>query len=236
MASIEQHLESLRKMLDLDVKRVLGIGAEAFLVEGELSGLHVVVKYRAFKDYRDPLLDVELRRQRTSLEAKLLCKAAEAGTRVPDVIYVDAEEGILVLSYVHGIRMKELLEVLRSGVAGYIHELGSMIGKLHEHGIIHGDLTTSNVVLSRGEVYLIDFGLGFFSRRVEDAGVDLHLFKRALESTHPSLLTKLYAEFVNGYREVRGEEKAQEVLRKAEEIRLRGRYVSERRLKAFWRE
>ncbi|MEM0494755.1 MAG: Kae1-associated kinase Bud32 [Thermofilum sp.] len=235
MASVEPYLKVLQEMLDLKVRRVLGIGAEALLVEGDLNGLRVVVKYRVPKEYRDPALDTQLRRQRTSLEAKLLCKAAEAGVRVPDVVYVDGEEGVLVLSYVQGTRMKELIDRAHERVAGYARELGLMVGRLHEHGIIHGDLTTSNVVISGDSVYLIDFGLGFFSKRVEDAGVDLHLFRRALESTHPGLVGLLYAEFVNGYREAREGERAEEVLRKAEEIRLRGRYVSERRLKAFWK-
>lgn len=234
MASIEHHLKFLRDSLDLNTRKVLGVGAEALLVEGELSGLRVVVKYRVPKDYRDPRLDAQLRRQRTSLEARLLCKAAEAGVRVPDVIYVDAEEGVLVLSYIQGVRIKEIIEKTSDHISSYVRELGSMVGKLHEHGIIHGDLTTSNAVLSGGNVYLIDFGLGFFSKRVEDAGVDLHLFKRALESTHPSLVSVLYAEFVRGYKEAR-REGAEEVVRKAEEIRLRGRYVSERRLRAFWK-
>lgn len=237
MAALDYYLKELQRKFDLGIIRILGIGAEAVLVQGEWSGLHVVVKYRVPKDYRHPELDAQLRKQRTALEAKLLCRAVEADVRVPDVVYVDPKEGVLVLSYIRGVRLKELLGNLSERAAGYVKEIGSMVGRLHEHGIVHGDLTTSNVLISEGgDLYIIDFGLGFFSRRVEDAGVDLHLFRRALESTHPGLVARLYTEFVSGYKAARGEEKADVVLKKAEEIRLRGRYVSERRLKTFWRE
>ena len=234
MAAVAKHLESLQETLGLRVRRVLGMGAEALLVEGELSGMRVVAKFRVPKEYRDPTLDARLRKQRTALEAKLLCSAAEVGVNVPDVIYVDPDAGVLILSYVEGTRVKELIEARGESAAWAIRVAGLMAGVLHEAGIVHGDLTTSNMICAGRKVYFIDFGLGFFSNRVEDAGVDVHLFRRALESTHPSLAAKLYSEFAEGYSEARGKASAESVLRKVEEIRLRGRYVSQRRLRAFW--
>ncbi|MFZ8854660.1 MAG: Kae1-associated kinase Bud32 [Thermofilaceae archaeon] len=227
------YLDLLGRIAGLEASRVIGVGAEALLIEGYLGGLHVVAKYRVPKVYRAEQLDARLRRSRTALEAKLLGRAAAAGVNVPHVIYVDAEEGLLVLTYIEGERMKELLQRGCEDAEKLAGEIGYMVGVLHNEGIIHGDLTTSNIIVRGGRPYIIDFGLGFFSHRTEDAGVDLHLFKRALESTHPSLVEGIFSRFIEGYRSARGIV-AEEVLRKVEEIRMRGRYVAQRRRKLFW--
>lgn len=236
MAEVGSYNESiayLKSLVGFEALRVIGVGAEAILVEGYLCRLHVVAKYRVPKVYRAEQLDNLLRKTRTVLEAKLLGRAAMAGVNVPHVVYVDAEEGLLVLTYVEGERMKELLQDYREDLRRLAREVGYMVGLLHNEGIIHGDLTTSNIIVLRGRPYIIDFGLGFLSRRIEDAGVDLHLFKRALESTHPSLVEEVFSSFAEGYRLARGSV-AEEVLRKVEEIRMRGRYVAQRRRKLFW--
>jgi len=228
-----EHLGFLKGIAGFEALRVMGVGAEAILVEGYLSGLHVVAKYRVPKAYRAERLDTLLRKTRTALEAKLLGRAAAAGVNVPHIVYVDAEEGLLVLTYVEGERMKELLQDSCEDAGRFASEVGYMVGVLHNEGIIHGDLTTSNIIVHKGQPYLIDFGLGFFSHRLEDAGVDLHLFKRALESTHPSLVEEIFSRFVEGYQRARGPI-AEEVLKKVEEIRMRGRYIAKRRQKLFW--
>jgi len=227
------YLSLLKSIAGLEGLRIIGVGAEAMLVEGYLGGLHIVAKYRVPKIYRAEQLDARLRKARTALEAKLLGRAAAAGINVPHVVYVDVEEGLLVLTYIEGERMKELLQSGCKDVGRLASEIGRMVGILHNEGIIHGDLTTSNIIVRGGRPYIIDFGLGFFSYRVEDAGVDLHLFKRALESTHPGLVEDIFSSFAEGYRSARGHV-AEEVLRKVEEIRMRGRYVAQRRRKLFW--
>jgi TP53 regulating kinase and related kinases len=68
--------------------------------------------------------------------------------------------------------------------------IGTSVGGLHASGVVHGDLTTSNLILrdkGRGEmdVVVIDFGLGSVSASEEDMAVDLYVLERAFASTHP---------------------------------------------------
>ena len=78
-------------------------------------------------------------------------------------------------------------------------QLGGDVAKLHEKDIIHGDLTTSNTILKGEKVFIIDFGLGFVSVRIEDKAVDLHLIKQALEAKHFQNWEGLFDSFVKGY-------------------------------------
>ena len=67
--------------------------------------------------------------------------------------------------------------------------IGKSVGALHASGVVHGDLTTSNLILRGTEeekdVVLIDFGLGSVSSSEEDMAVDLYVLERAFASTHP---------------------------------------------------
>ncbi|HDN63034.1 MAG TPA: Kae1-associated serine/threonine protein kinase, partial [Candidatus Bathyarchaeota archaeon] len=107
-------------------------------------------------------------------------------------------------------------------------EVGRMIGAMHSNGLIHGDLTTSNIILDEGRIYFIDFGLSEVSEELEKRGVDLYLMRRALESTHHLRSDEYFREVLLGYSEVVGEQETKRVLSKIEEIAKRGRYVSER--------
>jgi TP53 regulating kinase-like protein len=109
-------------------------------------------------------------------------------------------------------------------------KIGELVGKLHRCGIIHGDLTTSNMILSPDEkVFFVDFGLGEKTRELEARGVDLHLMKRALQSAHFRFATECFDAVSKGYFSVLGCEVGKSVLDKVREIEKRGRYVSERR-------
>ena len=104
-----------------------------------------------------------------------------------------------------------------------------MIGRLHEHGIIHGDLTTSNMILTpQDKIVFVDFGLSERSKELEPKGVDLHLMKRALHSTHYEHAKECFKAVMDGYGEEVGKEKAKRIDAKIREIERRGRYVSER--------
>ncbi len=209
----------------------LALGAEAVLVSGYLGGERVVVKYRLKKRYRVAELDERLRSGRTALEARVLARAAEAGVPVPAVVYVSPEDFLLVMEHVEGARLKEL--VGRGDIENVFRELGASVARLHLAGIVHGDLTTSNVVVTGRGPVLIDFGLAAFSRSLEERAVDLHLLLRALESTHPSLAQKLFESFLQGYAAVAGEDMVSRLKERLEDIRMRGRFVEERR-KSVW--
>ncbi|MEM4719744.1 MAG: phosphotransferase, partial [Candidatus Pacearchaeota archaeon] len=100
--------------------------------------------------------------------------------------------------------------------------VGQIIAKLHKEDIIHDDLTTSNMILKEDKIYVIDFGLSFISKRIEDKAVDLHLIKQSLEAKHWRNFKNLFEWLVKSYKE--NYEKAQEVLERLKKVEKRGRY------------
>jgi TP53 regulating kinase-like protein len=208
-------------------------GAEAELhLESFAETLHplgegkVVVKHRVPKKYRVKELDLPLREGRTCLEARLLFDAKRAGVLTPPVYEVDRTNMKLVMEYVEGRTLKEVLEEMGEKERKKVcRKIGRYLARLHKRGIVHGDLTTSNLLLSpRGELYLVDFGLGEYAPSLEARGVDLHLLRRALQSVHFRVAEEAYREICSAYRGELGKE-GREVLRRAEEVGKRGRYV-----------
>lgn len=210
----------------------LGIGAEAVVVRCEWRSFDAVAKVRLPKPYRDPRLDERLRRERTALEAKLLAEAKRLGVPTPTLLYVSPELCVLIMDFIPGPRLRDVLHSMEDRESVFT-KLGYYAGLLHARGIVHGDLTTANVVVSDRGIFLIDFGLGAFSNDLEEQGVDVHLMLRSLESTAPSLALDFYRAFLSGYREARGGEAATAVENKVAEIRRRGRYVAERRIARY---
>jgi TP53 regulating kinase and related kinases len=187
----------------------------------------VIVKDRAPKLYRVPELDKQLRDSRTALEAKLLSDAKRAGVPTPIVYEVDRVGMRIVMEFVEGkqvkIALNELSPVQRKKLC---RTIGRQVARLHRAGMVHGDLTTSNMIIRPdGKVYFVDFGLGEYSPSVEAHGVDLHLMKRALQSIHFRIAEQAYSAVLVGYRQELGD-KAAEVIERAKDIESRGRYVS----------
>lgn len=198
-------------------------GAEAELTRTEFLGRPAVDKHRVAKAYRLPDLDAELRRARIRTEARLISEARAAGVHVPLIYDVDLEENRIVMEYVEGPTVKEVLDRGGAVAVRVAREVGRVLGRLHRGGIVHGDFTTSNLLVRDGHVVVIDFSLGAMDRGAEARGVDLHLLHEALTSAHPRAAAT-YREAVRGYREVLGEDAAA-VLAKAKEIESRGRYT-----------
>ena len=205
-------------------------GAEANLYLEEWHNRKVIMKRRLPKAYRIQELDKEIRSQRTMHEPQVIHKAKEAGVPTPTIFMVDVAEANIIMEFVEGKQVKQVLndlppeEKLRLS-----RHIGGLIGRLHKHGIIHGDLTTSNMILTPyGKVVFVDFGLSERSTDLETRGVDLHLMKRAFQSTHYKYARECFEAVVEGYAKVVGEEEAKNVLEKIREIERRGRYVSER--------
>ncbi|MCX8204313.1 MAG: Kae1-associated kinase Bud32 [Candidatus Nezhaarchaeota archaeon] len=202
-------------------------GAEAELYLTQWLGLPVVVKRRVPKPYRRPDFDLQLRRARTLKEASLMIAARKQGVPVPLLLCVDVAETSLIMEYLEGPTLRDLL-VAGIDVEEAMRQVGRYIGRLHYGGLVHGDLTTSNMIVLDNKVFLLDFGLGDYSASIEARGVDLHLMLRALESLVPSRAHKLFATVLKGYAEVMSG-LTQEVVKRAMLVRLRGRYVEERR-------
>ncbi|MCW1297002.1 MAG: KEOPS complex kinase/ATPase Bud32 [Candidatus Parvarchaeota archaeon] len=197
----------------------IGRGAEAILLrEG-----NKLVKHRIKKSYRIREIDEELRKRRTKNEMKLLNEARRIGVNVPMVVGVDEKEMKIEMEFLEGKVLKEWLDKLGKDRESICREIGRQIALLHKANIIHGDLTTSNMILSDGKVYFIDFGLGFFSNKIEDKACDLHLLKEALISAHHNIWKKCFNLILKAYKKELGSE-ADDIFLRLKEIGSRGRY------------
>lgn len=205
-------------------------GAEANLYLEDWHGRKVIAKRRLSKKYRVPKLDKEIRFHRTIREPQHIHSAKEAGVPTPTIFMVDTAGTTIVMEYVEGKQVKQILDDLPPEERQRLcRHIGELIGRLHNHGIIHSDLTTSNMILTpHGRVVFVDFGLSERSMELEVRGVDLHLMKRAFQSTHFRYAKECFDAVVEGYTRAVGYKVAEEVLRKIGEIERRGRYVSER--------
>lgn len=142
-------------------------------------------------------------------------------------------------------------------IKALLYRVGEEIGKLHMADTVHGDLTTSNILLRplrkstpNGdgletspkkqknedtslldlEPVLIDFGLGSYSTLAEDKAVDLYVLERAVGSTHPVNSTIYNTWLLDGYtsycssdKKGSGPAKIKDVIKKLQDVRLRGR-------------
>jgi len=196
------------------MKRLIAQGAEARLfLEGKS-----ILKERFPKSYRIKEIDNKLRGSRTRREGKVLDKLNALGFPAPKLLKNDEKENLLI-EKIKGKLVKDVLE--KSDYKKLCAEIGKKVAMLHNNSIIHGDLTTSNMILSK-EVYFIDFGLSFFSDKAEDKAVDLHLLKEALESKHYRIWETAFKEVLEAYR--KEAKNSHETLKRLEAVEKRGRY------------
>ncbi len=193
---------------------ILAQGAEAVLHRQE----NMVVKERVAKEYRVPVLDEKLRKARTRREAKTLEKLQQLSFPAPRMQKMDDKNMRIVMDFLIGPQVKEILHEKPIELS---KEIGRKVGILHANHIIHGDLTTSNMIYCNGEVHFIDFGLSFVSTKAEDKAVDLHLLDRALESKHHELYEHCIAAALEGYKE--GNPDWQGIFTRLEKVQGRGR-------------
>lgn len=205
-------------------------GAEADLYLEDWNGYKVIKKQRIKKIYRIDDLDIKLRKSRTIREAQMLHEVKKIGIPTPIVYFLDIPNFTIIMEYIDGNLLREHLERLSSeDIVKTFKIVGFQIGLLHNNGIIHGDLTTSNMILTnKYKVFFIDFGLSFYSQDLEDKGTDILLLKRAISSTHYKHANKCLKAIFNGYKSVVGKDYSKKVLMKAKEIEKRGRYYLKR--------
>jgi Kae1-associated kinase Bud32 len=185
-------------------------GAEAVLVEVEFLGHSCVRKERREKKYRIAEIDSEIRMGRTRREARLLHKAKSCGVSCPTVYEVG--EDYIVIGKISGRKL--------SAGGREVSGAGKILGKLHSGGIVHGDFTPYNLIVDgKGRIHVIDFGLGFFSRKVEDLADDVITMVRALGGAG----SEGGKVFLDGYGKEFGGSRG--VLKKMREIEGRARYA-----------
>ena len=211
-------------------------GAEAILIKGPwFDQEEALYKVRVKKAYRIDAIDQKLRLERTITEARILGTLLEAGVAVPTLLDVDARDGIIVMEYVHGPRIKDILPELHDMIGRVFEAIGHEVARIHELDIIHGDLTTSNIIYESNideepvSFRLIDFGLARHTTSTEDKSVDVHLFKRVITSTHASMFDAIFPRFMAGYGNfmaARGKtDEFKKITRRLAQIETRGRYV-----------
>lgn len=196
--------------------KILKRGAEAILY---LDGKNLV-KERISKGYRIPEIDEKLRKERTRSEAKILGKVSFA----PKLIDANEKSMTLTMEFLKGETIKSIFDKnSKSQMLKISRKIGERAAELHDADIIHGDLTTSNMILKNNQVYFIDFGLGFISTKEEDKAVDIHLLRQALESKHWHHYAECYREVLKGYKKSKNYNIVIDRLKKVE---ARGRYKS----------
>mmetsp|Transcript_123923 Transcript_123923/g.185247 ORF Transcript_123923/g.185247 Transcript_123923/m.185247 type:complete len:230 (-) Transcript_123923:40-729(-) len=202
-------------------------GAEGRIFSGVFLDQPTIIKERFKKSYRHPVLDEKITAKRITQEVRALVKCRKSGIDVPTLYFTDLKNGLLLIEQVNGITVRETFckdaapwnEQSRTVATN----VGKILARLHENGIIHGDLTTSNMMIRQDsfDITLIDFGLSTNSSLTEDRAVDLYVLERALISTHINS-EDLFALVIEGYKS-HAPKKNNATISKLDEVRMRGR-------------
>ena len=208
-------------------QQLIAQGAEASIYKKD----DTILKHRIKKSYRIEEIDERIRKSRTRREAKVLDKLHSMGFSCPSVIDVDDKTMELVIELIPGEKIRDVLTT--KNYKTICKEIGEKVAFIHNNNVVHGDLTTSNMILKsktkttkrtglKKDVFFIDFGLSYFSRKIEDKAVDLHLLKQALESKHYKIWEKAFKEITTSY--TKKAKDAKEILARLDVVEGRGRY------------
>jgi len=192
--------------------KIIQQGAEA-IISLEKNKIH---KHRIKKSYRHQEIDTRLRKSRTKSEAKIINKL-QSIIPVPKILDSDNKENI-IMEHIKGEKLSENLEKLNW--KEICKKISNNITKIHDQDIIHGDLTTSNMIFSNKQVFFIDFGLAFHSYKIEDKAVDLHLLQQALDAKHFTISEQAFKIILDNY----NPKDKNKIIQRIKTIESRGRY------------
>ncbi|MGI0065727.1 MAG: KEOPS complex kinase/ATPase Bud32 [Nitrosotalea sp.] len=207
---------------DLSLKLVKK-GAEADIYLTTWNGHSSILKIRKKKDYRVHSLDTRIRTLRTIREAKMICETKSFGITTPLVYFVDEKKCEIYLQFVQGKLVRDLPA---KQIVKICKDIGRIVGVLHKNGVMHGDLTTSNFILTRQGLVILDFGLSQKTDKVDDYAIDLRLFKEVLNSAHAQIVGESWAFFIRGYKKILGNLLTDKVVNQVLVIEKRGRYAN----------
>jgi len=212
-------------MINQQKPQIIDTGAEANIIHNK----KFIIKHRVSKGYRLSEIDKRIIKSRTKSETKLLTKAAEI-INAPKPFSISTKDFTKIkMPFINGKKLSKHLDNLKNQKQ-ICKQIGEQIKKLHAKDIIHGDLTTSNMILKGVDcqgtlvpyIYFIDFGLGFISKKIEDKAVDLHLLRQALEAKHYKNWEALFNSVLQGYKKQNPE--SEKVLKQLKKVESRGRY------------
>ncbi|MDH5431849.1 MAG: KEOPS complex kinase/ATPase Bud32 [Nitrosopumilus sp.] len=197
-------------------------GAEADLYQTKWHDSNAILKIRKIKKYRNPSLDSKIRKQRTIKESQTLSLVKSYGIPTPLVYFVNLDDTSIMMQEIPGKPVHDLSE---SKIIELSKDMGKLVGILHKNGIMHGDLTTSNFILFKQTVFVIDFGLSQITIKPEDHAVDLRLIKEILNSAHARIMLSSWKNFLNGYKSIVGPAYYSKITKLVSDIESRGRYA-----------
>ncbi len=198
-------------------------GAEGDLFLTVWNQQKAVLKARKEKNYRNSQLDNRIRKQRTIRESAIISEVKSFGISTPLVYFVDTKNCTILMQYIRGTLIHDLS---KSKLTLICKKIGQVVGTMHKNGIMHGDLTTSNFILSHGKIFVIDFGLAIRTKKPVDHAVDLRLFKEILNSAHVSVMKNAWKNFLQGYKTAVGISRFNKVTNLVSVIESRGRYAT----------
>lgn len=198
-------------------------GAEADIYITSWNGQNSILKIRKRKDYRINSLDTRIRTLRTIREAKMISEVKSFGITTPIVYFVDAKKCELYLQLIKGKLIRDLPP---EQIIKMCKEIGRIVGILHKNGVMHGDLTTSNFILSPKGLVILDFGLSQKTDKIDDYAIDLRLFKEVLNSAHAQIFLDCWTSFMKGYHKILGKNVTEKIINQVLVIEKRGRYAN----------
>ncbi len=197
-------------------------GAEADIYQTMWQNSKAILKIRKTKNYRNSSLDSKIRKQRTIKESQIISQVKSFGIPAPLVYFVNLKNTSIIMQEIPGKPVHDLSE---SKIIQLSKTIGKLVGMLHKNGIMHGDLTTSNFIFFKNNVYVIDFGLSQNTIKPEDHAVDLRLIKEILNSAHAKIMVPAWKNFLLGYKSVVGNANYVKITKLVSDIESRGRYA-----------
>jgi len=204
-------------------------GAESKIYLSLYSGRKAIVKERFARKYRNKLLDLTIRKERTKAEAKAILKCKQGGIITPVIYSLNLNDCKIIMENINGQTINDYLTNFKkenrddnASLTKLLMDIGAIVGKMHSLGVFHGDLTTSNILIKEDNtLVLIDFGLSHFNPSIEDKAVDLYVLERAFVSTH-SYFSHLFAVIFDGYKNAYKFD-VQSIINQFQNVRARGR-------------
>ncbi|MGI0100973.1 MAG: KEOPS complex kinase/ATPase Bud32 [Nitrosotalea sp.] len=205
------------------ILRLIKKGAEADIYLTTWNGRKSILKIRKRKEYRNEILDNRIRMLRTIRETKMISEVKSFGVNTPLVYFINQNKFEIYLQFIPGELVRDLPN---ETIIKTCEKIGKIIGTLHKNGIMHGDVTTSNFILTSDKLTILDFGLAQRTERIEDHAIDLRLFKEVLNSAHVSIVNQAWLSFLKGYGKIVGNSRKEKVISQVSDIEKRGRYAN----------
>jgi len=203
--------------------KLINRGAEADVYSTMWDKKKAILKIRKVKSYRNSLLDQKIRKQRTTRESQIISQVKSFGISTPLIYFMDINKCSILMQYIDG---KIVRDLKGNDIVKVCSEIGQIVGTMHKNGIMHGDLTTSNFILDKKKLFLIDFGLASRTEKPDDHAIDLRLFKEILNSAHAEVMEKSWKNFQKGYSKAVGMKYSKKILNLVAVIESRGRYAT----------